>query len=370
MIIHFSREELRNTDAGMKEKLENAGELLRKALAAVMTEFFETHEPVNPENLFCVSGVTGCIDILAHCLADPGDVILAPTPIYGRIYTNIMQRSRVKLWHIPVITENNGASSEFLTIEKVKKAYNDAISKNHVVKAVFLINPNNPLGDIYSPELLLEIFSFCDEHNLHVIVDEVYALSVFSDNHFHSTLKFASLPDKNKVHVLYGMSKDFGLAGLRIGVIHTQCEALQKCLKQLCFFQSIPFPIMDIAAKFLEDIEWCKMYITTYQERLTEKFKHCVERVNEMGLNVRESSGGVFLWLDLRPICGSDSFEKEMDLFGYLLEEYRVYIVPGKELFCAQPGWFRVTFTSYPEDVDEGLKRLEEGIKNYKSAKA
>ncbi|CAL1276081.1 unnamed protein product [Larinioides sclopetarius] len=256
-----------------------------------MTEFFETHEPVNPENLFCVSGVTGCIDILAHCLANPGDVILAPTPIYGRIYTNVMQRARVKLWHIPVITEHNGASSEFLTIEKVKKAYNDAVSK------------------------------------------------------------------------------DFGLAGLRIGVIHTQCEALQKCLKQLCFLQCIPFPIMNIAAKFLEDIEWCKMYITTYQERLSESFKHCIERVKEMGLNARESSGGFFLWIDLRPICGSDSFEKEMDLFNYLLEDYHVYIVPGKELFCAQPGWFRVTFTTHPEEVDEGFKRLEEGIKKYKSAK-
>ncbi|GFT54448.1 probable inactive 1-aminocyclopropane-1-carboxylate synthase-like protein 2 [Nephila pilipes] len=332
-----------------------------------MTEFLEPHESIDPENLFCMVGATASIDLLAHCLADPGDVILAPTPIYGRIYTDFKQRAEVNLWPIPIITKSNTESYPVLTIEKVRKAYDDAISKERTVKGLFLINPSNPLGDVYSPDLLLEIFSFCDEHDLHVIIDEVYALSTFSGGpQFHSALKFPALPNKNKVHVIYGISKDFGVAGLRIGAIHTQNKTLQNCLKQLSFFQNIPFPVMDIAARFLDDLEWCKSYLAINKKRLTEKFKFCVDYMKDMGLNVRESAGGFFLWVDFRPICGSDSFEQEKDFFLYLIEKAHLYIVPGKELFCEQPGWFRLTFTSSPDHVEEGLKRLEKAIMRYK----
>ncbi|GIX98332.1 1-aminocyclopropane-1-carboxylate synthase-like protein 1 [Caerostris darwini] len=340
---------------------------LRKALAAVMTEFLNTHQPVDPENLICVAGVTACIDVLAHCLADPGEVILTPTPIYGRIYTDCMQRSEVKIWPIPIISKENTESFPILTIEKVKKAYMEAIAQKQVVKAILLINPSNPLGDIYSADLLQEIFSFSHEHHLHVIVDEIYALSVFNGSQqFHSALKFPTLPDRNKVHVLYGISKDFSIAGLRIGAIHTECKPLQNCLKQLSIFQNIPYPVMDIAAKFVEDLDWCKRYLFINQQRLSEKFKQTANRARKMGLDVRESEAGFFLWLDFRPICGSESFAQERDFFFYLMEKARLYIVPGEELFCAQPGWFRLTFSSNPDHVDEGLRRLEKALKNYK----
>ncbi|KAF8764171.1 1-aminocyclopropane-1-carboxylate synthase-like protein 1 isoform X2 [Argiope bruennichi] len=339
---------------------------LRKALATVMTEFLCTHEPVDPEDLICVVGVTACLDILAHCLADPGEVILAPTPIYGRIYTDFMQRAEVKLWPIPIISKENDELSPILNIEKVKKAYEDAISQKQVVKALILLNPSNPLGDIYSSELLMDIFTFCNEHDLHVIMDEVYALSIFNGSpEFHSALKFPTLPNKNKLHVLYGISKDFGIAGLRIGAIHTRCKPLKNCLRQLSFFHDIPFPVMDIAAKFLEDLDWLKKYLSINRQRITDKFKESLDYCRRMGLNVRASAGGFFLWLDFRPICGSSSFEQERDFFLYLIEKAHLYIVPGEELFCAQPGWFRLTFTANPDHVNAGLKRLEEAIKNY-----
>ncbi|KAG8191696.1 hypothetical protein JTE90_016483 [Oedothorax gibbosus] len=340
---------------------------LRKALAAVMTEFLATHEPVDPNNLFCFTGVTSCIDTLAHCLADRGEVILTPTPIYGRIRTDFMQRSGVKMWPIPIITHDNTEDFPILTVEKVKKAYDSAVSQNQVVRALFLINPNNPLGDICSPELLMDIFNFCQEHGLHVIVDEVYALSIFEGGQqFHSTLKFSNLPDKTRTHVLYGISKDFGIAGLRVGAVHTQCKALQNCLKQLSFFQNIPFPLMDIAARFIEDLDWCKSYIKENQKRLTEKFQSCVKRIKQMGLNVRQSEGGFFLWVDFRKVCGSESFDQEKLFFHYLMEKAKLYFVPGAELFCEQPGWFRLTFTNCPDHVNEGLNRLEEAVRNYK----
>ncbi|XP_035220227.1 1-aminocyclopropane-1-carboxylate synthase-like protein 1 [Stegodyphus dumicola] len=340
---------------------------LRKALANIMTIFLETHKPVQPTDLFCTAGVTSCIDLLSHCIADPGDVILAPTPIYSRIYTDLKQRSEVDLWPIPIISKDNEELTPLLTIDKVEKAYADALSKKRVVRGIFLINPNNPLGDVYSPKLVMDILVFAKKHNLHVIVDELYALSVFPDGpQYHSVLKFPEIPDPMRTHVLYGLSKDFGLAGLRIGVIHTRCKELQNCLIQLSFFPNIPYPIMDIAARFLEDLEWCKTYIAEYKRRLLAKFTSCSTHLKKLGINIRDSKGGLFLWVDFRSVCGSKSFKQERDFFLYLLNEVHLYIVPGEELFSAQPGWFRMTFSGNPDHLKEGLRRLEDAIKNYK----
>ncbi|GBM64256.1 putative inactive 1-aminocyclopropane-1-carboxylate synthase-like protein 2 [Araneus ventricosus] len=125
---------------------------LRKALATIMTEFLDTHEPVDPEDLICVVGVTACLDILAHCLADPGEAILAPTPIYGRIYTDFMQRSEVKLWPIPIISKENEELCPVLTIDKVKKAYDDAISQSSAGSTVS-VPASEPGGREFYPGL-------------------------------------------------------------------------------------------------------------------------------------------------------------------------------------------------------------------------
>ncbi|XP_054707114.1 uncharacterized protein LOC129216922 [Uloborus diversus] len=343
---------------------------LRKALAALVTEFFDPAEKINPDNIFCAPGVTGCIDLIAHCLADPGDVFLAPTPCYARIFTDCKQRSLVDIWPIPIISRDNVELSPVLTIQKVKKAYEDALNHNKTVRGIILLNPSNPLGDVYKSELLMDILEFFHLKDMHVVVDEVYALSVYhGGNQFHSVLKFPVLPDPKKVHVLYGMSKDFTVAGLRIGMVHTKCEVLQRCLTELCFLQCIPFPVMDMAARYLEDLEFCKKFVATNQDRLTARSATYAKRLTDMGLNVRKSNAAFFLWVDFRNICGSESFRQERNFFEYLIEKFQLYIVPGEEFFCAQPGWFRICFTAFPDDVDEGFNRLENAMKEYERVK-
>ena len=45
-------------------------------------------------------------------------------------------------------------------------------------------------------------------HGLHVLMDEIYALSIHSGGHFVSALNM-DLPDPQRTHVLWGLSKVF-----------------------------------------------------------------------------------------------------------------------------------------------------------------
>jgi len=100
----------------------------------------------------------------------------------------------------------------------VVQKYEDAIlnaTKNGIkIKALLLCNPHNPLGRCYSTELLRALMKLCQKHDLHLISDEVYGLSVFKVDGsvrtpFVSILSIdpEGLLDEDNIHVMYGMSK-------------------------------------------------------------------------------------------------------------------------------------------------------------------
>lgn len=70
------------------------------------------------------------------------------------------------------------------------------------------------LGRCYPVETIRKLFKFCQRHQIHLISDEIYALSVF-DSEEEGTVPFTSalsidpsgLMDANYLHVLYGMAK-------------------------------------------------------------------------------------------------------------------------------------------------------------------
>lgn len=102
------------------------------------------------------------------------------------------------------------------------------------IKAVLLCNPHNPLGRCYPKKVLLEVMEFCQEHGLHLIVDEIYALMDLDLNDggegrgektkFVSALSLTEplVPegavkiDPSRVHVVWSASKLFGMSGFRV----------------------------------------------------------------------------------------------------------------------------------------------------------
>lgn len=93
------------------------------------------------------------------------------------------------------------------------------------IKAMVITNPHNPLGRCYSKENLILLMQFCQRHNLHLISDEVFALSEHGCSNLSKPRKFTSALaidaaangfDPTKVHVIWSVSKDLGATGARL----------------------------------------------------------------------------------------------------------------------------------------------------------
>jgi aspartate/methionine/tyrosine aminotransferase len=113
-------------------------------------------------------------------------------------------------------------------VPSLQAVYDFSADKSRI-KAVLLCNPHNPLSRCYSKKALLELMEFCQEHSLHLIVDEIYALTNLN-NAPEKAPKFVSalalteplVPegavkvDPSRVHVIWSASKLFGMSGFRI----------------------------------------------------------------------------------------------------------------------------------------------------------
>lgn len=93
------------------------------------------------------------------------------------------------------------------------------------IKALILSNPHNPLGRCYSKDILKKCLEFCHRHKIHLISDEVFALSVFANPDLNDSSTFVSALslhpksmncDPDLVHVVWSMSKDLAATGLRL----------------------------------------------------------------------------------------------------------------------------------------------------------
>jgi aspartate/methionine/tyrosine aminotransferase len=226
---------------------------------------------------------------------------------------------------------------------------------------------------------------FCEEHNLHLISDEVYALSVFPSrdnphpNPFVSALSidlesFGVTP--SRVHVLYGMSKDFNANGFHAGALVSQSNpSIIQSIMASAPFMLVASPSDSLWSTLLNDQIYLPVFIKTNQLKLREAYEHMTSWLKFHNIPYIPSSAGLFLMVDWRPILSDfDRYgsilsitpdqsmrERESTLFAFLLAR-KVMAIPGAMCHMAEPGWFRFTFSVRRDYLDVALARIETAL--------
>lgn len=202
---------------------------VRASIAGFMNVHFKPFSPLQPDHVMITNGVSVAIEHCAWGLANPGEGILLGRPYYRAFLPDISMRTGVKV--VPVsfgAVDPRGLDC----VAAYEAALLESRAEGVKIRALMLCHPHNPLGRCYSVETLVALLCFCSKHSIHLISDEIYALSVWENMvdlpsqtgpavPFSSilSLDIASLIDRSLVHVLWGVSKDFGANGLRLGAI-------------------------------------------------------------------------------------------------------------------------------------------------------
>ncbi|XP_033745647.1 1-aminocyclopropane-1-carboxylate synthase-like protein 1 [Pecten maximus] len=333
-------------------------EILRRNIGKFLATKLELTEPLDPQEMVLLDGVTAIVNAAALAIADEGDTILCPTPSFGRFLNDIGDVAGVRFYEVPMFEECETGDAAQFHLSVIEKYYNKAIDEGHTVKGIILCNPQNPTGKVYSKQDVSSLLDFCASKEIHIIVDEIYALSCYDKPTFTSVLQ-CDIPDPCRTHFLWGFSKDLSLSGFRCGMLHSKNTRLINYLRKVSMFCTIPAPAQIILNGIISDTEWLDtVYLPTYRRRLKEHLKFTLVGLEKLGIPIYRGTAGSYIWMNLTKYLPNKTSEEELKLFHKLLKG-GLYICPGKEMFSPSPGWFRLTFSIHKDHITEGLKRME-----------
>uniref|UniRef100_A0A8C8RR89 Aminotransferase class I/classII large domain-containing protein n=1 Tax=Pelusios castaneus TaxID=367368 RepID=A0A8C8RR89_9SAUR len=320
---------------------------LREEVARFLTYYCKAPAPLKAENVIVLNGCGSLFSALATVLCDPGEAVLIATPFYGGITQSVFLYGNIKLVYAYLDSKITGTSTRpfQLTVDKLEKALQDARSEGISVKALILLNPQNPLGDLYSLSELWDYLEFAKRHELHVIVDEIYMLSVFDESAtFHSVLGMDRLPDPQRTHVMWGISKDFAVSGIRFGTLYTENQDVANAVASLCYFHGVCGPVQHKVAQLLRDRDWInQVYLRANHARLKAAHTYVTDELKTLGVPFLNRNAGFFVWIDFRKYLRTGTFEEEVLLWRRFLDN-KVLLSCGKAFECSEPGWFRIIF--------------------------
>ncbi|WPH01278.1 pyridoxal phosphate-dependent transferase [Acrodontium crateriforme] len=340
---------------------------LRTAMAMHLNTHFQPAASIDPEQITFAAGVTALNETIAMMLCDDGERIMLGRPVYGSFFRDLTMRTGVKLHYVSV-----GDTDQFTTkcVADFEKGYDEATSQGIKIRALIICNPHNPLGHCYSRQALEGLLRFCAAKKIHLISDEIYALSVYNrsdlDNEkFTSVLSIVTtgLIDPSLVHVLYGMSKDFGAGGMRLGCLISRNKELTDGVRAVCRFSSPSQFSMDLANKILENQGFVEKFLLNSQTALAKQRQFAENLLDEAGIHYhKKGNAGFFIWLDLSsklfPPKTQDNGWVAERLLSRRFEEAGVTMSTGEAYHAPQPGRFRLVFSVPEEILQEGIKRI------------
>lgn len=322
----------------------------RQKLAAFMSRAF-LGRAVEAEQLAVVAGAGAVLELLFYALADPGDAVLVPTPSYAGFWTDLETRDELHI--IPVHCSSEDGFR--LSTAALDRAIADA---DRPVKALLFTTPNNPLGTVYSRDELLELLAWSERVGVHVVFDEIYALSVFGERPFVSV---ASLRPSlgPRVHVVWAFSKDFGASGLRCGVLLSENPAVLAAVDGLAYWAACSGDTQYLLGELVSDRGFVDTYVRTMQARLGDIYAQVCATLDAHGIAHLPAEAGFFLICDLRRHLDEPSWDGEDRLWRRILDEANVNLTPGSAGHNGEPGFFRLCYASEPTPaVLEAVTRL------------
>lgn len=102
---------------------------------------------------------------------------------------------------------------------------------NHPVENLLIINPDNPSGNFIPVEGLHRMAQWCEEQNIHLILDESFV--DFSVGYEQNTFLHDEILERYPhMCVMKSISKSYGVPGLRLGILCSADEALIARIKR------------------------------------------------------------------------------------------------------------------------------------------
>ena len=302
---------------------------------------------LNPDQLYVLSSTSQAYAWLMMLLCDAGDAVIGPTPGYPLI-ESIARLQCVNA--IPYPLHYDGSWT--IDLPRVKELVEN---KSLRIKALVLINPNNPTGSYVKSEERKELLQLCHDNDVAIIADEVfydYYLEPFETNARlageSSTLVFA----------LDGFSKMLAAPHAKVGWIEVSGpkDDVYEAQKRLDVIADDFLPIgTTVSERIPELLEYASLQTQKVRNRVSENLKTLREILASWPnccVTALRAEGGWNILLRV-PSCIDDDV-----LALKLIEDYRLVSQPGYYFDMPTNGYLALSLLPEPNQFVDGVEKL------------
>jgi aspartate aminotransferase len=310
---------------------------LRQAIADYMLVSYGREIP--PANVIASNGSKHSLLTVLLAIVNPGEQVVIPAPYWVTFPEQVkLVRGR------PVIVLPEPGSL-------LPSAESLLAAVGSQTRAILLNSPNNPTGLVLPESDLAKVVEFCEARGIYLILDDIYRELVFDGLRLPSPFDFTRTAlDESHVIVVNGVSKLYGMTGLRLGWTvgpAALVEAMDKLQSQMT---SNPSILSQAAAEGA--LRGDQRVVQELRATIEANRDAMLEALGEIGgLRITRPQGGLFCFPDFSA-HGSSSKE----LAERLLERALVVTVPGVEF--GMDGHLRLSFAGDREEILEGVRRI------------
>lgn len=319
----------------------NGSEELRTTIAGL-------YHAAGPEHVLITTGTAEANFLTAWALLEPGDEVVVLLPTYMQVPPLARAwGAQVKPWWlrpVPDLRPETGAWTPDLDeLERLVTLK---------TKAIFVCNPNNPTGAVFSVEAMNAVCAAAARVNAWVIADEVYRGAELDGRPTPSFWGRSS-----KVIVAGGLSKAYGLPGLRIGWIVAPHETAELLWSYHDYTTIAPSVLSDQLARIALGPRAYQRLATRTRLILNENLTIVARWVDGLGGLVSwiPPKAGAIAYLRYRPALNST------ELATRLRKQHDVLVVPGDHF--QMDGYLRIGYGGDPRRLEEGLRRTGEFLR-------
>ena len=304
--------------------------------------------PVSPEGVIAVNSAAAGLALLCKHWLRPGDEAIVWDPVDFLFAHSVRAAGGVPLrWPLGHQDRLDPAALEPLLSPRTR--------------LLCLCNPHNPLGRCFSRDELEAIGRLCLARGIRVLSDEVWSDIVYPPAEFTSWL--ALDPSLAAIGaVVYGFSKGFALAGLRLGcVAMLDGDAAARLLaasEQPSTVDGVSTlsQVAGIAACEAEALHWQQAFLNHLRAR-RDQVVTAVAAVPGLELSPPQATYVAWLRLPARAAAAEE-------VAAQLLERHKVALVPGTPRWFGEraAGHLRLCFATSEAVLAEGLGRLVAGL--------
>lgn len=311
---------------------------------------------VTVDDIIIGNGVSELIVMVMQGLLNNGDEILVPMPDYP-LWTAAVNLAGGTARHY-LCDEATGWMPDLKDIES-------KVTPN--TRGIVVINPNNPTGALYPPEILQGIIEIARRHNLIVFADEIYD-KVLYDGNVHTSI--ASLADDILFVTFNGLSKNYRTCGYRAGwlILSGDKKSAKDYIEGLNMLASmrlcsnVPGQLaIQTALGGYQSIE----DLVAPEGRLCKQRDIAYEMLNAIpGVSCTKPQAAMYLFPRLDPKIYPIKDDQQF-ILDLLLEE-KVLLVQGTGFNWKAPDHFRVVFLPNVDDLAEAIRRISRFLENYR----